>query len=44
VGAEHGANITTAIVTIFGERKFQKTLENFNRHCNYLLYYGIQAS
>jgi hypothetical protein len=34
----------TAIVTIFGERKFRRTLENFNRHCNYLLYYGIRAS
>jgi hypothetical protein len=44
VGAEHGANIITAIVTIFGEIKFRRTLENFNRHCNYLLYYGIEAS
>jgi hypothetical protein len=44
VGAEHGANIITAVVTIFGKRKFWRTLENFNRHCNYLLYYGIQAS
>jgi hypothetical protein len=44
VGAEHGANVITAIVTIFGERTFQKTLENCIRHCNYLLYYGIQAS
>jgi hypothetical protein len=38
------ANIITAIVTIFGERKLQRTLENFNRHCNYLLYYAIYAS
>jgi hypothetical protein len=44
MGAEHGANIITAIVTIFGERKFQRRLERFNRHCNYLLYYGIHAS
>jgi hypothetical protein len=44
VGAEHGANNNTAIVTIFGDGKFQRTLENFNRHCNYLLYYGIQVS
>jgi hypothetical protein len=44
VGAEHGANIITAILTIFVERKFRRTLENFNIHCNYLLYYGIQAT
>jgi hypothetical protein len=44
VGIEHGANIITAIVTVFGGRKFRRTLENFNRHWNYLLYYGIQAS
>jgi hypothetical protein len=47
VGAEHGVNIITAIVTIvtiFRARKFWRTLENFNRHGNYLLYYGIQAS
>jgi hypothetical protein len=44
VDAKHGANIITAIVTIFGERKVGRTLENFNRHGNYLLYYGIQAS
>jgi hypothetical protein len=44
VGTEHGANIITAIVTIFEERKFRRTLEHFNRHCNYILYYGIQAS
>jgi hypothetical protein len=43
VGAEHGVNIIAAIVAIFGGRKFRRTLENFNRHCNYLLYYGIQA-
>jgi hypothetical protein len=42
VGAEHGANIITVIVTIFGEKKFRRTLENCNRHCNYSLYYGIQ--
>jgi hypothetical protein len=41
VGAENFASIITAIVTIFGERTFHRTLENFNRHCNYLLYYGI---
>jgi hypothetical protein len=44
VGAGHGADNITAIVTIFGEREFRRTLETFNRHCNYLLYYGIQAS
>jgi hypothetical protein len=44
VGVEHGANIITAIVRIFGERKYRRTLENFNRRCNYLLYYGILAS
>jgi hypothetical protein len=44
VGAEHGATIITARVAIFGERKFRRTLENVNGHCNYLLYYGIQAS
>jgi hypothetical protein len=43
VGTEHGAIIIMAIVTIFGGRKFWRTLENFNRQCNYLLYYGIQA-
>jgi hypothetical protein len=43
VGAEHGANIITAIVTVFGERNFRRTLENFNRRCNYLLYYGVHA-
>jgi hypothetical protein len=36
VGTKHGANIITAIVTIFGERTFWGTLENVNRHCNYL--------
>jgi hypothetical protein len=35
VGAEHGANIITAIVTIFGERTFQRKFEYFNRHCDY---------
>jgi hypothetical protein len=44
VGAEHGANIITEIPKIFIERKFRRILENVNRHCNYLLYYGIQAS
>jgi hypothetical protein len=44
VGAENFASIITAIVTIFGERKFWRTLENFNIHSNYLLYYEIQAS
>jgi hypothetical protein len=44
VGAEHGADIITAIVTVFVERKFRRTLENFNRHYNYLLYYATQAS
>jgi hypothetical protein len=44
VEVEYGENIIAAIVTIFGERKFWRTLTNFNRHCNYLLYYGIQAS
>jgi hypothetical protein len=44
VGAKYGANIITAIVTIFGERQFRKTLENVNIHCNYLLYYGTEAS
>jgi hypothetical protein len=32
VAAEHGADIITAIVTIFVERTFQRTLENINRH------------
>jgi small nuclear ribonucleoprotein (snRNP)-like protein len=44
VGAEHCADIIKAIVTKFGERKIRGTLENFNRNCNYLLYYGIQTS
>jgi hypothetical protein len=45
VGAEHGANIIAAIIAIFGERKFRRTLDNFNKHCNYLLYYyGIKVS
>jgi hypothetical protein len=44
VGVEHFTSIITAIVTILEERKFRRTLENFNRHCNYLSYYGIQAS
>jgi hypothetical protein len=39
--AEYFASIITAIVAIFGERKFRRTLEHFNGHCNYLLYYGI---
>jgi hypothetical protein len=30
VGVEHGANITTALHTIFVERKFRRTLENYN--------------
>jgi hypothetical protein len=34
VGAEHGADIITAILTIFVEGKFRRTLENVNRHCN----------
>jgi hypothetical protein len=40
VGAENFAGIITPVVTIFGERKFRRTLENFDKHCNYLLYYG----
>jgi hypothetical protein len=44
VGAENFASIITAIVTILAERKLRTTLEHFNRHCNYLLYYGIQAA
>jgi hypothetical protein len=43
VGAENVAIFITAIVTIFAERKFRRTQENVNRHCNYLLYYGNQA-
>jgi hypothetical protein len=34
VGAEHGADIITAILTILIERKFRRTLENVNIHCN----------
>jgi uncharacterized protein YozE (UPF0346 family) len=44
VGAENFASTIMAIGTIFAERKFPRTLENFNRHCNYLLDYGIQVS
>jgi hypothetical protein len=38
---KQGANIITGMMTTFGERKFRRTLENFNRHSNYLLCYGI---
>jgi type IV secretory pathway VirB2 component (pilin) len=44
VGAEHGANIITAIVTIFGERKFRKHLKIVIDIAIFLVYYGIQAS
>jgi hypothetical protein len=36
LGAKQGANIITGMIT-FGERKFRRTLEKFNRHAN--IYY-----
>jgi hypothetical protein len=36
VGAEHGSNTKAKIAITFGGR-------TFNRHCNYLLYHGIQV-
>jgi hypothetical protein len=44
VGAKHGANISTGIMTAFGEGKFLRILENVNRYCNYVLSFVIQNS